>query len=145
MCFFSAWQWEDFLNYHTDTFRFFVCFLDDIKVFEPSEEVDSTVQMAVRCYMWCERTNLHIDFPVWFGHYSRQKITENPTPRAAYLKHWGVDWHPKKKKKSAKQEEKKLNTNACGKKRPRKKLNTIACGKIIKKDETTQMRELNEK
>ena len=28
-------------------------------------------------------------------------------------------------------------------KRPIKKLNTIACGKIIKKDETTQMRELN--
>ena len=27
-----------------------VVFLDDIKVFEPSEEVDSTVQMAVRCY-----------------------------------------------------------------------------------------------
>ena len=28
---------------------------------------------------------------------------------------------------------KKLNTNACGKKRPIKKLNTTACGKIIRK------------
>ena len=30
--------------------KYFSCFLDDIKVFEPSEEGDSTVQVAARCY-----------------------------------------------------------------------------------------------
>ena len=86
--FFAAWQWEDFLNYNRGMDRKFSCFLDDIKVFEPSEEIDSIVEMTVRFYRWCERTKLLIEFPVWFGHYSRQKVTENPTPRAVYLKKW---------------------------------------------------------
>ena len=30
--------------------RYFSCLLDDIKVFEPSGEGDSTVQVTVRCY-----------------------------------------------------------------------------------------------
>ena len=43
-CFFPAWQWEDFLNYNRGTDRYFsfFFFLDDIKVLETSEEVDST-------------------------------------------------------------------------------------------------------
>ena len=114
--------------------------------------------MTVRCYRWCERTKLHMEFQVWVGHYSRQKITENTIPRAVYLKMTrGVDWHPKTKT-SAKQRN-KLNANACGKqtkrkkeksfffkkKRPRKKLKTKACDKIVTKDKSTQMQELNEK
>ena len=114
--------------------RYFSCFLDDIKVFEPSEEVNLTVQMTVRCYRWCKRMKLHIDFPVWFGHNSRQKITENPTPHTVYLNI--TLW---KTKQALNRQRKKLNTNACSRKRPRKKLNTKACGKIIKKDKTTQI------
>ena len=30
--------------------KYFLCFLDDMKVFEPSGEGDSTVQVAARCY-----------------------------------------------------------------------------------------------
>ena len=37
----------------------YLCFLDDMKVFEPSEEVDLTVEMTVQCYRWCERMKLH--------------------------------------------------------------------------------------
>ena len=115
-------------------------------MFEPSKEVDSTVEMTVRCYRWCERTKLHTEFLVWFIHCSRQKITKNPTPRTVYLKMTrGVDWHPKNQNKHWTGREKN-NANACGKKRrPRKKLSTRACGKVITKDKSTQMQELNEK
>ena len=91
-------------------------------MFEPSEKVDSTVEMTIQCcYRWCERTKLHVDFPVWFGHYSKQKIAENPTPHAIYLKMTrGVDWHPKPKQ-ALNRQRKKLNTNACGKKKKREK------------------------
>ena len=108
-CFFPVWQWEDFLNYNRGMAKMFSCVLDDIKVFEPSEEVDSTVEMTVRCYRWCERTKLHTEFPVWVGHYSRQKITENPTPHVVYLKMTrGVDWHPKPKQAEKETERKCL-------------------------------------
>ena len=133
--FFPAWQWEDFLNYNRGMDRYFSCFLDDIKVFEPSEEVYSTVEMIVWCYRWCKRTKLRKDVLVWCGRYSRQKNTENPTP---YLKMtWGgqTPWKPKQ---ALNRQRKKLNANACGKppqkqtkqKRPRKKLNPKACGKM---------------
>ena len=57
---------------------------------------------------------------------------------------------PLKPKQALNRQRKKLNANACGKKRkekrrPTKKLNKKACGKIITKDKSTQMRELNEK
>ena len=98
--FLSCLTGEDFLNYNRGMDREFSCFLDDMKVSEPSEEVDSTVEMTVRCYRWRGRTKLHIEFPVWVGHYSRQKIPENPTPRTVYLKMTqGVDWHPKNQNK----------------------------------------------
>ena len=62
MCFFPAWQWEDFPNYNRGMDKYFSCFLDDIKVFKPSEERDSTVQVTVRCYRWYTRQKLHIEF-----------------------------------------------------------------------------------
>ena len=128
--FFPAWQWEDFLNYNRGVsfrffgffFLFFLFFLDDIKVFEPSKEVDSTVEMTVRCYRWCKRTKLHIEFPVWFRHYSRQKITENPTPRAVYLKMTrGVDWHLKNQNKRQTGRERNWTEMPAAKKERKKK------------------------
>ena len=96
--FFPAWQWEDFLNYNRGMERYFSCFLDDIKVFEPSEKVDLTDDSLMLQMMWKEKAPYSLSG--WFGLYSRQKITEYPTPHSVYIKMTrGVDWHPKKQNK----------------------------------------------
>ena len=56
--------------------------MDDIKVFEPSEEGDSTVQVTVRCYRSTGKNEaphrLSFDLDT-----TRQKIPKITTPRAA--------------------------------------------------------------
>ena len=55
-------------------------------------------------------------------HYSRQKITENPTPRAVYLKMTrGVDWHPKNQNKRWTGRERNWTQTPAAKKRKEKK------------------------
>ena len=66
----------------TDTSR---VFLDDIKVFEPSEEGDSTVELTADATDRCERTKLHVDFRL-IGTQHERKSPKITTPRSAYLK-----------------------------------------------------------
>ena len=53
-----------------------MCVFDDIKVFEPSEEGDSTVQETVRCYR-SVRKNEALHRLSFDSDTAGQKITEN--------------------------------------------------------------------
>ena len=124
----SAWQQEDFPNY--------TLILDDIKVFEPSEEGVLTAQVTVRCSRSMRKKKLHIDFCLIWTVQDRKppKIT----PRSAYLKIRGR-LTPQKPKQAPNRQRKKLNANTFGKKGQERSWTQKAYGKVIKKDETTQI------
>ena len=96
------------------------CFLDDIKVSEPSEEVHATGNDSPMLQMMRkDEAPYRVSSLSWT--LFKTESTENPTPHAVYLKMTrGAGWHPKNQN-ALNRQRKKLNTNVCGKKLKEKK------------------------
>ena len=91
ICLFPAWQWLDFPNYNRGMDRYFSCFLDNIKVFEPSEEGDSTGCASDSPMLQMMRKN-EAPHRLLFYLDTTRPISQH---HSLSTKKWGVDWHPK--------------------------------------------------
>ena len=101
-CFFPVWQWEDFLNYNRDMDS-----LDDIKVFESSEEVDDCANDSLMLQMMQKNeAPYRLSGLIWT--LQDRKITENLTPCTVYIKVRGRVT-PEKPKQVLNRQRKKLN------------------------------------